>query len=376
MYRLPVRFKGKPLMPMKATRVKKFIESSQGKIRYDRKLKVHYLQLLVSPSGIDTQDIVIGFDPGSTYDGISVVSPNYHHINIELIQRPKKGKNAISSFKKRQASNRRGRRCRLRHRRIRFSNRTSSKLTPTIRANVEFRQWLISKLIKIYPISKIVVEDVRFNHYNCTEGRAFSLVEQGKTKLYQFIKSLGLSLELVDGFNTKNLRVRSFGYDSKVREKDRQVFEAHCIDSFVLACPRYDIPNMITGEVSDYFKIDFKGIVNKSIIFIEKIVKIRRCLTTTRKLYTSKNNLIGPQYYRKLKGGIKEPYSNVSNKPNICRVKPEGIHSNHPKKWIYINNGKVEKFKCNTAHYGGTRLNGKSFFKNGEWENRKLWMIS
>ena len=56
----------------------------------------------------------------------------------------------------------------------------------------------------------------------------------------------------------------------------------------------------------------------------------------------------------------------------MVRVKPAGIHSNHPKKWEYIDNGKAERFKCNTAPYGGTRINGKTFFKNNEWHNRKI----
>lgn len=65
----------------------------------------------------------------------------------------------------------------------------------------------------------------------------------------------------------------------------------------------------------------------------------------------------------------------ISNKSNICRIKPEGIHGNHPKQWIYIDNGRAEKYKCNIAPYGGTRLHGKSFFRNGEWENRSVWNI-
>lgn len=63
MYRLPVRFKGKPLIPMKATRVKKFISSGRGKIRFDRKLRIHYLQLLEDPSGEEVQEITLGLDP-------------------------------------------------------------------------------------------------------------------------------------------------------------------------------------------------------------------------------------------------------------------------------------------------------------------------
>jgi len=371
MYRLPVRYQGKPLMPMKATRVKKFIESGKGRIRYDRKLKIHYLQLLVDPSGEDTQEVHLGLDPGSTYDGISVVSFKYHHVNIELIQRPKKGKNAIKTFKARQASNRRVRRSRLRHRRIRFDHRTSKKLSPTIKANVDFRKWVISKLIKIYPISKIIVEDVRFNHYANTNGRAFSLVEQGKQELYRFVRSLGIQLETYDGFNTKKLRVNSFGVDLKSKAKDSETFEAHCIDSFVLACNHSNVFDTNTGEVfEDQPVITNELEINRKVTFLEKIVKIRRCLTRLRKRYNDAKN-----YYRRLKGGVKQIYSNISNKSNICRIKPEGEHSNHPKKWEYINNGKVERFKCNTASYGGTTLNGKSFFRNGEWQNRVVWVV-
>ena len=78
MLRLPVVYKGKPLMPMKASRVKKFIKNGTAKIRYDRKLHIHYLQLLVEPSNLEVQPITMGIDPGSTFDGVSVVSEQCH----------------------------------------------------------------------------------------------------------------------------------------------------------------------------------------------------------------------------------------------------------------------------------------------------------
>jgi hypothetical protein len=372
MNRCPVRYKGKPLMPMKSTRVKKFIDSGKGRIRYDRKLRIHYLQLLVEPSSEETQDVTLGLDPGSTFDGISVVSSKCHHINIELIQRPKKGKNAIKTFKARQASTRRVRRSRLRHRPIRFDHRTSKKLAPTIKANVDFRKWVISKLIKIYPISKIVVEDVKFNHYTSTNGRAFSIVEQGKQELYRFIQALGIKLELYDGFNTKKLRVNSFGVDLKTKSKDSQTFEAHCIDSFVLACNKSNVFDIHTGEIFIDEPIITNDVeINRKVTFIEKIVKIRRCLTRTRALYKSGKRLEGANYYIKLKGGVKQIVIKLGRR-NVCRIKPEGEHSNHPRKWEYIDNGRAERYKCNTAPYGGTRINGKSFLRNGEWENRRI----
>jgi hypothetical protein len=57
-------------------------------------------------------------------------------------------------------------------------------------------------------------------------------------------------------------------------------------------------------------------------------------------------------------------------------VKPEGIHSNHPKQWIYVDNGYAEKVKSNTARYGGTCLDGMhKFFVENEWRNRTIWNV-
>lgn len=376
MFRIAVKYKGTPLMPMKSNRVTKFVNEGKGRIRYDRKLKIHYLQLLVEPSNYRTQDITIGLDPGSSFDGVSVVSDDTHHINIELIQRAKKGKTSIKYLKQRQATNRRTRRSRLRHRPIRFDNRTGCKLAPTIRANIEFRQWLITRLIKLYPITKIVIEDVKFNHYKNINGKSFSIVEQGKTYLYNWFKKQGLKLDLYEGYNTKKLRLNTFGGDPKVSDKGSRSFEAHCIDSFVLACNKAFLVDKDTGEILEDEPVAINDLyIRKSVTFIEKIVKVRRCLTRTRALYKSSKNPIGGSYYRYKKGGIKVPFKCISNKDNKPRVKPEGVQSNHPKEWVYLDNGRVERVKCNTAPYGGTRLNGKSFFIDGEWRNRSIEVI-
>jgi hypothetical protein len=378
--RMPVIYKGTPMMPMKASRVNRFVKEGKGKIRYDRKLNIHYLQLLVPPSDYQYQNITLGIDPGSTFDGFSVVSAKSHHVNIELIQRPKKGRNSIKAFKENQATNRRTRRGRLRSRRARFDNRTSNKVTPTIRANVEFRQWLVTRLLTVFPITHVVIEDVAANHSLLGKaGRAFSLVEQGKNMFYEFLKAKGLNVELYKGYDTCKLRKNSFGYDPKVKSKDSKVFNAHCIDSFVMACEKEinEVIDMDTGEITNQPKITNMMPINKRVIFIEKIVKIRRRLTRTRALYsnTTKNNQQGPNYYRYKKGGIPVVFKCKSNKDNVARVKPNGVtKSNHPTKWEYIDNGRAVKQKCNTAKYGGTTLCGHKFYdtKKHEWLNRKI----
>lgn len=357
-------------MPMSTRRVRKYIASGKARMCYDRKLKIHYLELLAAPSGFNTQEVTIGLDPGSTFDGISVVSAEVHHLNVELIQRPKKGKNSIRYFKARQASNRRVRRGRLRHRRCRFEFRTRNRLPPTIQANVDFRKWLLSRLVKIYPVTTVVVEDVRFNHAQNSKGRAFSLVEQGKTELYRFISDLGVKLELRGGYDTKKLRIALFGTDLKSKVKDSKDFNAHCIDSFVLACnpPVVERINTETGEITQSVMPGHRITVNQKVLFIEKVVKIRRCLTRLRVRYKEAKH-----YYRLLKGNIKAVYRNFSKRRNISRIKLNDEKSNHPLQWVYINNGPVERLKHAVAPYGGTVFNGvKKFHPNDEWVNRKL----
>lgn len=340
-------------MPMKASRVTRYVKEGKGKIRYDRKLKLHYLQLLVDPSDMKTQTIVLGIDPGSCFDGFSVVSQDTHHCNFELIQRAKKGKSSIKKFMERRALNRRIRRSRKWHRPIRFSNRTRRKLSPTIRANVDMRKWLINKLSEYFPITKVVVEDVKFNHYQSNKGKSFSHVEQGKNELYRFIKTRFI-LETRYGHETHKLRSQVFGYDPKVKDKGDKSFNAHCIDSFVLALDGIKVNKHVDVTT------------NHKVIFIQKILYNRRQLTQIRPRRYKGNN----SFYRLSPGGIRVNYANISKRRNISRIKPEGEHSNHPKQWIYVDNGHAVKSKSKIRNFGGTSL--ETYFINNEFINRRF----
>lgn len=367
MNRIAVRYKGLPLMPMTCARARILCKEGKAKIKFDRKLNLHYVQLLVEPSGYDTQEISLGIDPGSTFDGVTILSKKCHHLNVELIHRPKKGKNSIKSFKARQAMNRRVRRSRLRHRPIRFDNRTSSKLVPTVQADIDFRKWLVIKLSAYYPINKVVIEDVRFNHYRDligknrlsghARGKSFSHVEVGKLTFYNWLADTGYYVDFVEGFDTKELRLKYlFGVDTKAQDKAEKSFEAHCLDSFVIAGKDYNLQDVT---------------INKRVIFLEKTVKQRRSLTRTRAKYKDAS-----RYFRYAKGGVKVYFEAKSNKLNKCRVKPESEHSNHPKRWEYIDNGYATKFKSNTAQYGGTVINGKRKFYDKEYKNRTIHLTT
>ena len=176
--RIPVVYKNRPLMPMRWGRVQKFLRLGKGILKYG-KLGILYFKMLTKPTDIKTQDVIVGVDPGASYDGFSVVSRTQHHENINA----EHTRNIKKRMKKRSLF-RRIRRSRLWHRKARFDNRTSSKLSPTIQSKVEFRKWIITKISELYPINIVVVEDVKFDHANDKNGKFYSLCEIGKTKFY------------------------------------------------------------------------------------------------------------------------------------------------------------------------------------------------
>lgn len=333
--RVPVIWKGRPLMPTKWKKAKRLVRLGKAKFKYSKD-GIMYLKLKFQPSGLDVQDIQLGLDPGSCFDGISIVSKNDHHENIELYHNK-----TVSDRMSKRAGYRRIRRGRLRHRKIRFDSRTSSKLAPTVASMINFRKFIISELLELYPISKIIIEDVTYNHWGDKEGlgSGFSHVEIGKTKLYNWIKSLGIKLITVRGEITKDIREKFLGEGCKTYDKGDGSFSSQCIDSFALAT----------------LGLKFVGDLTLQIRHIWKDWYNRRELTRTRKLTGDSK-----YYFRYKKRGIIELFTKLG-KSNVCRVKPEGIHSNHPKEWIKIDNGRSEKFKYNQPRpYGGTIVQGQS----------------
>ncbi len=201
---------GKPLMPTKASRARRWIQQGKAKSFWN-KLDIWCVQLLVEPSGTNTQDIIVGSDPGKRYSGIAVQSAKYTLFMSHLVLMgfiPKQG-TAIAGVKEKMSYRsmlRRGRRGRridrsklfkLRnHRQKRFFNRKKTKLPPSIRSNRQLEIRVVSELSRIYPITEIRVEKVRADvdktsgRKGAKSGRGFSPVMVGQAWMIEQLSKI------------------------------------------------------------------------------------------------------------------------------------------------------------------------------------------
>ena len=360
--RLPVVYKGKHYMPMRLARAKRLEIEGKCKIKYDTKLGISYIHLKYKPSGKEIQQINLGIDPGSHFDGFTLLSKKCHLANFQLNHNK-----TVKSRMESRSMYRRIRRSRLRSRKARYDSRTKKKLVPTIRSMFEYRKWMLNKLAYYYPIDMVIVEDVKYNHFNDRTGyygSSFSQVEVGKTELYQFIRSNFNQLHTIRGWLTKNARIKLFGTpDPKLKNKGANNFYAHCVDSYTIA--HYQL-----GEV------DHK--LYKRCNIITKNLFVRRELFKCKLLRVDKVNKVKP-----VKGGsfVELTEKDTPGRPKIRWVQQKQknfkdfdllINGIKPKDYSHkLELLKSEDFreskhlKYSYFRYGGTTTKSTDFDKNG-----------
>ena len=320
--RLPVVYKGKHYMPMRLARAKRLEIEKKCKIKYDTKLGISYIHLKYKPVSNHTQQINLGVDPGSHFDGFTLLSKKCHLVNFQL--------NHNKTVKSRMDSRRMYRhirRSRLRNRKARFDSRTKKKLVPTIRSMFEYRKWMLNKLAYYYPIDMVIVEDVKYNHYDDKNkrGSSFSQVEIGKTELYQFIRSKFNILHTIPGWLTKNARIKLFGTpDPKLKDKGKHNFYAHCVDSYTIA--HYQL-----GEVNHK--------LYKRCNIITKNVFVRRELFKCTLLRADKVNKVKPISINKQCSFVELTKKDRPGRPKICWV--QQTQKNFKDFDLLINGGKT-----------------------------------
>jgi hypothetical protein len=222
----------KPLMPVKPALARLILNQKKASA-YWNKLGIFCIILHTVVDNPSSQQLVVGIDPGSSFEGWSVVGTRDTVLN-GMSEAPTHVKDVVEVRR----NMRRARRHRnLWRREARFDNRLRNKaaLPPSTYARWNAKLRILKQLIKVLPITDVVVEDV------CAEtkkgckrwNKAFSPIEHGKQWLYSQIRELGLNLHLKQGYETKALRDH-FGL-KKTSSKSKQSFNSHAVDAWVMA---------------------------------------------------------------------------------------------------------------------------------------------
>lgn len=248
MIRVPVIDpEGKPLMPTKASRARRWIKEGKSKGKFN-KLGQFYVQLIKESSGDKVQSIAIGLDPGKYYSGIGVQSAKatlwtghlalpFKHVrermdNRRMMRRGRRGRriNRKLPFELRA------------HRQKRFSNRREGKLAPSIRANRQLELRVIQELCKIFPVTDIYFEyvkadvDLTSGRKGARSGKGFSAVMVGQKHMVNWLSQLA-TVHTIYGWETSTLR-KYLGLE-KSKDKSLQSPCSHAVDGVVLACHHF-----------------------------------------------------------------------------------------------------------------------------------------
>ncbi len=246
--RVPViSLRGKPLMPTTPARARKWIKSGKA-IGRRNKVGVFYVQLLLEPSGTETQKIVAGTDRGKAFTGIAFQSKLatialFHACLPGFYKSKKKCKDRQSVTGKMEKRHelrrtRRGQRInrkvafKLRnHREKRFSNRRQSKLPPSVKANREMELRILTAMYRIVPISEIRDEACGGNSKR--NGFGISPVTVGQ-EWFRTEASKLASVKEIDSLDTVKYRTQ-LGLVKDKKDKSKQTPETHANDAIALA---------------------------------------------------------------------------------------------------------------------------------------------
>jgi hypothetical protein len=235
-----------PLMPCSEKRARLLMGKGQAKPLWRKGIFCVILQR--EPSDRKFQDVTVGVDPGSKRTGITVVTDLHVVLNM-LVNAPVWVKDQVELRK----TLRRGRRGRKTpYRKCRF-NRKIGEIPPSTKSRWQAHLRVIDALSDILPVTDVVVEDV------CAESREgkrrwnvmFSPIQVGKKWFAGQVVHRGLRLHLYRGFETFEWRnARGF---KKTKEKLKDVWEAHCVDSHCLC-------EILVGPVEPFkgfYRFDF-----------------------------------------------------------------------------------------------------------------------
>lgn len=219
----------KPLMPCSEKRARKLIEKSRARPYWCK--GIFCIILRDEPKSKYVQDVAIGIDPGSKFNGYTVKSEAHTLKNIQA-----KAITWVKDKVEERAMMRRSRRQRSTpYRKCRF-NRTRKVgwLAPSTKTRWQQHLNIVVWMSKLYNITDVVVEDIAARTMKGAKkwNKNFSPLEVGKNWFYDRIEEKW-NLHMFEGFKTSEIR-KSLGL-KKNSNKAKEDFHTHCVDSWCIA---------------------------------------------------------------------------------------------------------------------------------------------
>lgn len=263
----------KPLMPCSEKRAKKLMERGKAKPYWCKGIFCIILQ--EEPKSRYMQDIAIGIDPGSKFNGYTVKSQAHTLKNLQV--------NAVTSVKDKmevRSMLRKSRRHRnTPYRKCRFNRSVCNRLPSSTKARWQQHLNIIKWMEKVFKITHVVIEDIKAATLKGAKkwNKNFTPLEVGKAWFENQVKVLNLKFYKFLGWQTYEIR-KELGL-KKNSNKAKKDFYTHCVDSWCLA-------NKVIGG---HTEVD-----NKYTMYLKPLIHIRRKLheilpkvKNFRKLYGS-----------------------------------------------------------------------------------------
>lgn len=275
---------GSPAMPTKPSRARRWVRDGKAISKWSD-VGIYYVQLVAEPTGRETQQIVVGLDPGKSYSGIAVQSTKFtlylahlvlpfqrvkERLGAAVIKKGKVIKNVRGRALQRRV--RRGRRInrkvafKLRaHRQKRFSNRNQKKVPPSIKAARLMEIRIVKELAAIFPVSSIVYEVVKADvdktsgRKGAKSGKGFSPVMVGQYWAISQLETIAFVVQRFgwqkDGNGTSQIRTHLGLFKDKLNKSEPKP-ETHAVDGIALAASqfvKYRVVHKLGEDSGDWF---------------------------------------------------------------------------------------------------------------------------
>lgn len=219
----------RPLMPCTEKRARKLLEKRRAVPYWHKGIFCIILKEL--PKNSYKQDVCIGIDPGSKFNGYSIKSEAHTFLNLQA--------SSVTTVKNKMEERlmlRLSRRKRKTpYRKCRFNRSVKDRLPPSTKARWQQHLNIIKWMSRLFHITDVSIEDVAAKTLkgNHKWNKLFSPLESGKNWFYKQVSYLGLCLHKYKGYDTYEMRK---GYKFKKNsKKDKKDFYTHAVDAWCLA---------------------------------------------------------------------------------------------------------------------------------------------